>query len=168
MRAPRVGQPGCKWPGWPFKGELAGQNPSAASAHLDLSTFLEAFNGSNRYVLDYLVEEVFQDQPAEVQAFLLKTSILERMSAGLCAAVMDDLPDASAAEEAALPVKQRAAHYQALLEHLDRSNLFILPLDNQHSWFRYHMLFGDLLRNRLEATLPEQVQAPARARQPLV
>lgn len=99
--------------------------------HQDADDFIRAFKGSDRFVLDYLFEEVFQRQPEEVQAFLLKTSILEHLTAGLCQAVTGD-------EDS-----------RKILEVLDQSNLFILPIDHTHTWYRYHRLFLDLLRHRL-------------------
>ena len=105
----------------------------------DLAGFIEAFTGSHRFVLDYLVEEVLDQQTPTIQTFLLKTSILERMTAPLCDAVVEG--DGS----------------QAILSDLDRANLFLVPLDDERRWYRYHRLFADLLRNRLEQTLPGQV-----------
>ena len=104
----------------------------------DPSGFIQAFTGSNRFVLDYLIEEVFKRQSAEVQDFLLKTSILERLCAQLCDAVISD---------------QKSSHTgsQAILEHLDRTNLFIVPLDQSRTWYRYHHLFSELLRARLRS-----------------
>ncbi|MFQ6100683.1 MAG: hypothetical protein ACE5OS_05545 [Anaerolineae bacterium] len=92
---------------------------------------MESFTGSHRYVLDYLIEEVFQRQPAAVQDFLLKTSILDRFTAPLCDAVAerDDSRD--------------------VLLALEQSNLFIVPLDESRQWHRYHRLFADLLRQQL-------------------
>jgi LuxR family maltose regulon positive regulatory protein len=108
--------------------------------------FVADFAGSHRYVLDYLVEEVFQRQPPEVQDFLLKTSILERLTAPLCDAVLGISESAN----------QRISHSpfansQAILEHLDRANLFIVRLDEARQWYRYHRLFRDLLRTQRQA-----------------
>ncbi len=98
--------------------------------------FFEAFSGDDRYITDYLIEEVLQRQPEAVRAFLLKTSILERMSAPLCAALLGN----SGVE----------------LADLERSNLFVVPLDNNRSWYRYHHLFAELLRQRLLANYPAE------------
>jgi LuxR family maltose regulon positive regulatory protein len=89
-----------------------------------------------RYVLDYLVEEVLEQQPAQVQTFLLDSSVLQRMSADLCDAVLtrDDSRD--------------------VLERLERNNLFIIPLDDRRTWYRYHHLFAELLRHHLTAHQP--------------
>jgi LuxR family maltose regulon positive regulatory protein len=97
----------------------------------DRADFLRAFTGSHRYVLDYLLEEVLDRETDAVQAFLLETSILERLSSPLCEAVTGNT-DA-----------------QAMLEGLDRDNLFLMPLDGERRWYRYHRLFADLLRSRL-------------------
>jgi LuxR family maltose regulon positive regulatory protein len=99
----------------------------------DVAGFIQSFTGSHRFVLNYLVEEVLQQQPASVQAFLLRTSILDRMCGPLCDAVLG----------------AQAGDGQAALEHLEHANLFIIPLDNARRWYRYHHLFGDLLRQRL-------------------
>jgi LuxR family maltose regulon positive regulatory protein len=90
--------------------------------------------GTHRYILDYLSEEVLERQPDQVRAFLLQTSILERLSGPLCDAVTRD------------------ADGQAMLEGLERANLFLVPLDEERRWWRFHQLFGDLLRARLQRT----------------
>lgn len=103
----------------------------------DLSGFVADFAGSHRFVLDYLVEEVLNQQDPDVQQFLLLTSILNRMTALLCNALTG------------------RSDSQAILELLDQSNLFTIPLDDERRWYRYHHLFADLLRSRLKATSPE-------------
>ncbi len=105
----------------------------------DVSGFIKAFSGSHRFILDYLVEEVLDQQPRDVQEFLLQTSILERMTAPLCNAVTgaDDSP--------------------TILAQLEQANLFLVPLDDERRWYRYHHLFADLLRNRLEQVQPSRV-----------
>src|SRR5207302_8734252 len=102
----------------------------------DLSAFIAAFTGSHRFVLDYLSEEVLARQDASVQQFLLHTSILERLSGPLCDAVTGQ-------EES-----------QAMLEALERANLFVGALDDERRWYRYHHLFADLLRSRLQQSMP--------------
>ncbi len=104
----------------------------------DISAFIEGFTGSHRYVLDYLGGEVLQQQCDGVRSFLLQTAILDRLSAPLCDAVVagtnpDATPDGS----------------QAMLEYLEDNNLFVVPLDDERHWYRYHSLFADLLRQRL-------------------
>jgi LuxR family maltose regulon positive regulatory protein len=97
----------------------------------DVSGFVSAFSGSNRHVLDFLAEEVLEGQPEGVKEFLLRTSILERMSAPLC----DALTGRSDGQE--------------ILEKLERENLFVVLLDDERRWYRYHHLFADFLRGRL-------------------
>ena len=112
----------------------------------DVSQFVAAFKGSNRYILDYLLEEVLRREPERVQAFLLQTSILDRLCAPLCDAILES--------EAA---NQRIDASQSTLEYLEHANLFIVPLDDRREWYRYHRLFADLLRQRLHQTYPERV-----------
>jgi len=100
----------------------------------DTPHFVEAFGGTHRFILDYLLEEVLERQPPEVQRFLLETSILNRLSGPLCDAVRE------------------ASDGQDMLEHLEAANLFVVPLDDERHWYRYHHLFSDLLRNRLQDT----------------
>ncbi len=118
------------------EGWIAGLQLAAISlqGNEDVASFIRSFTGSNHFVLDYLVEEVLGQQPESVQTFLLHTSILDRMSGPLCDAVMMD-PSVSGRET---------------LEYLERTNLFIVPLDNERRWYRYHHLFSDLLRQRLQ------------------
>lgn len=105
----------------------------------DTAGFIHSFTGSHRFVLDYLLEEVLSKQPETIQNFLLCTSLFDRLCGSLCDAV---LPDASASG-------------QATLEYLERANLFVIPLDHERRWYRYHHLFADLLRNRLARTQPD-------------
>ncbi len=96
---------------------------------------IKTLAGTHRYILDYLVEEVFSDLPPTLQTFLLRVSILERLSPGLCDAVAGE-PDVS-------------LQSKKILEFMDASNLFIVPLDSQRQWYRFHPLFADFLRDRL-------------------
>jgi LuxR family maltose regulon positive regulatory protein len=118
------------------EGWIAGLQMAAISMQglPDASNFIQSFTGSHRFVLDYLLEEVLHCQPVEVQTFLLLTSILERLCGSLCDAVLGS-PSASG---------------QKTLEYLERANLFIVPLDNERRWYRYHHLFADLMCKRLE------------------
>jgi len=125
------------------EGWIAGLQMAAASMrrHDDVAGFIQAFTGTHRYILDYLVEEVLQQQPSGVRQFLLQTSILDRLSSALCDAVIG-------VDE---PVEgQPAIDSQSVLEHLERNNLFVVPLDDGRQWYRYHRLFADLLRQRLQ------------------
>src|SRR5436305_336992 len=126
------------------EGWIAGLQLAAISlqGHEDAAGFITSFTGSHHFVLDYLVEEVLGQQPERVQTFLLRTSILDRFCGPLCDAVVLD-PSISG---------------RATLEDLERANLFIVPLDNERRWYRYHHLFADLLRQRLQqstASSPE-------------
>jgi LuxR family maltose regulon positive regulatory protein len=118
---------------------LALQGKTSMHGHKDVTSFVQSFTGSHRFVLDYLVEEVLERQPESTQAFLLQTSILDRLTAPLCDAV-------TGLDEG-----------QATLERLDRTNLFITPLDDDRQWYRFHHLFADLLRQQLRQTQPEQI-----------
>jgi LuxR family maltose regulon positive regulatory protein len=115
------------------EGWIAGLQLAALSLarQADTHDFIENFTGSNRYVLDYLFEEVFKGQPAKVQSFLLETSILKRLTPALC----DALTGRSDSREQ--------------LERLEKANLFILPLDPSRRWYRYQHLFADLLLHLL-------------------
>lgn len=117
------------------EGWIAGLQLAALSmqGNKDVNGFIRSFNGSHQFVLDYLVEEVLQQQPESVLTFLLHTSLLDRLCGPLCDAILLD----------------PAASGQETLNALERANLFIVPLDNERHWYRYHHLFGDLLRQRM-------------------
>lgn len=101
------------------------------------SHFVAAFAGSHRYIVDYLVEEVLSHQPAAVRDFLLQTSVLERLTAALCDAVTGQ------------------ADGRAMLERLEQRNLFVIPLDDERQWYRYHHLFAEVLWKRLRQHHPD-------------
>jgi LuxR family transcriptional regulator, maltose regulon positive regulatory protein len=105
----------------------------------DPKGFLDAFTGTHRFVLDYLSEEVLERLPDRIRSFLLETSILERLNAPLCDAVTGD------------------SDGQGMLEELERANLFLVPLDEERRWYRFHQLFADLLRARLLQLQPQAV-----------
>ena len=119
---------------------LALQGTLSMQGHQDTTSFIQSFTGSHHFVLDYLMEEVLQQQSESVQTFLLRTSILERMCGSLCDAV---LLDSSASG-------QETVSAQETLEYLEHANLFIVPQDNERHWYRYHHLFAELLRQRLQ------------------
>lgn len=123
------------------EGWIAGLQLAALSlqGRSDVAGFIEAFAGDNRYIVDYLLEEVLQQQPDDVRSFLLQTSILERLCGSLCDAV----------------TSQSNSH-QRLLE-LERGNLFVVPLDDKREWFRYHHLFGDVLYAHARRERPDEV-----------
>ena len=114
------------------EGWIAGLQLVALSLHglSDKNSFIEAFTGSNRFILDYLIEEVFDRQPGDVQSFLLKTAILDRLTGPLC----DAVTERSGSRE--------------LLERLEQANMFIVPLDQSRTWYRYHRLFSELLQHQ--------------------
>ncbi|HEV2824664.1 MAG TPA: helix-turn-helix transcriptional regulator, partial [Actinomycetota bacterium] len=123
------------------EGWAAGLQLAALSlqGHADPAGFVEGFSGGHRYVLDYLTEEVLARQPDHLVRFLLETSVLERLSGPLCDAVTGHTDS------------------QRHLEQAERANLFLVPLDEVRRWWRYHHLFADLLRARLQQQQPERV-----------
>jgi LuxR family maltose regulon positive regulatory protein len=127
------------------EGWIAGLQLAAISmeGNHDTASFIKSFTGSHHFVLDYLIEEVLQHQSESIQTFLLRTSILDRLCGPLCDAVLGS-PSASGKET---------------LEYLQHANLFIVPLDNERRWYRYHHLFGDLLRQRLGQNLAPKEMA---------
>ena len=112
------------------EGWIAGLQLAALSmqGREDIASFIQAFTGSNRFVLDYLAEEVLQRQPESVRTFLLQTAILNRLCASLCNAVTE------------------REDGKEMLDSLERSNLFLIPLDDQRQWYRYHHLFAEVLQ----------------------
>ena len=105
----------------------------------DRTEFITEFSGSNRYVIDYLIDEVMARQPAEVQTFLLRTSILDRFCAPLCEYVVGGSADMD------------------VIDYLDRSNLFLIPLDDHRQWYRYHHLFADFLSQKLRESERDKI-----------
>jgi LuxR family maltose regulon positive regulatory protein len=128
--------------GWAAGLQLAGLS---LRGQADAAGFVAAFSGSHRFVLDYLTDEVLDGQTEQVRAFLLDTSVLERLSGALCDAVTG------------------RAGSQAMLAGIERAGLFLVPLDEVRGWWRYHHLFADLLRARLQAEQPGRVPALHRA-----
>jgi len=123
------------------EGWIAGLQLAALSmqGRQDSSGFIQTFAGDNRYIVDYLVEEVLQRQPEAVRSFLLQTAILDRLHGSLCDAVTGQ------------------AQGSARLEALHRGNFFVVPLDDQRQWYRYHHLFADVIQAQLRAEQPELV-----------
>lgn len=119
--------------GWAAGLYLAGLS---LRGHDDLDREVHAFAGDNRQIADYLVAEVLDAQPEYIRSFLTRTAVLDRMCGGLCDAVTG------------------AGRSQRILEELERSDLFIVPLDTSRSWYRYHTLFADMLRRQLERSEP--------------
>jgi len=118
---------------------LALQGSHSMQGHPGTSRFIQSFTGSHRFVLDYLVEEVLQRQPEHIRSFLLQTSILERLSGPLCDAVTGQKDG------------------RGILEILERGNLFIVPLDDQRQWYRYHHLFSEVLHAHALEEQPSQI-----------
>lgn len=107
----------------------------------DVEQFIAGFGGDHRSVSDYLVEQVLEGQPAPVQGFLLKTAVLGRMCGPLCEAVTDEMDG------------------EAMLARLEAANLFLVPLDDQRRWYRYHHLFAEVLRHQLQRANPDAIPA---------
>ena len=128
------------------EGWIAGLQLAALSMQSikDVHGFVLAFAGSHRYIMDYLVEEVLNIQSAKSRSFLLQTSILDRLCGSLCNAVMK-------ADDA------ERINSQAMLESLEGGNLFVIPLDNERHWYRYHHLFADVLNRQLEQSFPQSI-----------
>lgn len=130
------------------EGWIAGLQMAALSMQNsdDVSAFIEALSGNQHYIFDYLLEEILAKQPPEIHQFLLHTSILENLSAPLCDALLcGDLHS---------PQTRPAS---IILEQLEHANLFIIPLDHEQRWYRYHPLFAELLRGYLQKNHPEMI-----------
>ena len=125
------------------EGWIAGLQLAALSmqGREDIDRFIQAFTGSHRFVLDYLVEEVLQHQSEHIRSFLLQTAILDRFCAPLCNAVTE------------------REDGKEMLDVLERSNLFLIPLDDKRQWYRYHHLFADVLQAHLMEAQPDRVAA---------
>jgi LuxR family maltose regulon positive regulatory protein len=133
--------------GWAAGLQLAGLS---LQKQVNPQAFIADFSGSHRHILDYLTGEVLQGQPQAIRAFLLQTSILDRLSAPLCDAVLGERGDR-------LPFPPVPSNSQTVLDYLEKSNLFLIPLDEERRWYRYHLLFSDLLRNQLNRAQPQLV-----------
>ncbi len=128
------------------EGWIAGLQLAALSmqGRGDLHGFVSAFAGSHRYIMDYLIDEALARQPEGIRTFLLETSILDHLCGPLCDAVVErDGPESNDG--------------QAMLEALERQNLFLVPLDTERRWYRYHALFADMLNQQLAHRFPERV-----------
>jgi LuxR family maltose regulon positive regulatory protein len=122
--------------GWVAGLQLAGLS---MQRQRDIPGFIATFAGSHHYIVNYLAEEVLRKQPEQVQQFLLHTSLLDRLNGSLCQEVTGYTAS------------------QAMLVQLEQANLFVVALDDEHSWYRYHQLFADFLRTRLQQSQPDQV-----------
>ena len=137
LRTPEVQALEGRTEGWIAALQLAALSMAGRE---DVPGFIDGFAGDDRYVVDYLVEEVLQRLPADVQDFLLRTSVLDRMNGALCNALTGQ------------------ATGRSTLEAMERDNLFVVPLDDRRHWYRYHHLFADVLRGRLLDEHPDLVQ----------
>jgi LuxR family maltose regulon positive regulatory protein len=140
-----IGTLGARTEGWITGLQLAALSMQGLDA-AGSARFVSAFAGDDRHIVDYLLDEVLAQRPTGTKDFLLRTSILERMTGPLC--------DAVAQGEGG----------QNTLEALEQANLFVVPLDNRRQWYRYHHLFADLLRNRLRAAVGVRGQRPLHLR----
>jgi len=127
--------------GWVAGLQLAALSLRNTRTREETADFIDAFTGSNRFVIDYLVDEVLGRLPADAHQFLLRTSVLDRLTGPLCDTVTGGSGSA------------------IVLERLERDNLFVVALDAERSWFRYHHLFADVLHARLLAELPDVVSS---------
>jgi LuxR family maltose regulon positive regulatory protein len=121
-----------KTEGWIAGMQLAASAIKSLDDTYSIDLFIESFKGTNRFILDYLLDEALKNQSEETRNFLLFTSLLEHFSASLCNHVLERNDS------------------QQMLDFLERNNLFIVPLDNERTWYRYHTLFADLLQSQLE------------------
>lgn len=130
------------------EGWVAGLQLAALSmqGHSDIPKFVKDFTGSHVFVAEYLIEEILHQQPENIESFLLRTSILDRLHAGLCEAV-------AACDDG-----------KEIIDILHRANIFIIPLDHEGQWFRYHHLFADLLQSRLRQAYTQEQIAEFHAR----
>lgn len=125
------------------EGWIAGLQLAALSmqGRADITGFIQSFSGSHRHVFSYLIDEVLNQRPAGTLDFLLQTALLERFNADLCNAVTERNDS------------------QALLERIEQANLFLIPLDDERKWYRYHHLFAEVLRTHLHQTAPQTIPA---------
>ncbi|WP_068619773.1 LuxR C-terminal-related transcriptional regulator [Paenibacillus tuaregi] len=136
------------------EGWIAGLQLAALSlkGHKDPDAFISSFSGNHRYVLDYLLEEVLQYQAPDIRHFLLYTSILDRFCGSLCSAILTGTDQMSS---------DLVRGSQDILTYLEQANLFLVPLDDERQWYRYHHMFADLLRSQLSRHIAEHGRDPA-------
>ncbi len=144
------------------EGWITGLQMAALSMRnrVDLDGFIAGFSGTNRHILDYLMEEILSSQTPEIQHFLLFTSICERLTATLCDAILTEekVSGSSDIKGDITPGKLSFTQSASVLEILERENIFLIALDDERTWFRYHHLFADLLRARLHQSHPDVIQ----------
>jgi LuxR family maltose regulon positive regulatory protein len=144
------------------EGWIAGLQMAALSiqSQQDKSRIIHSLSGTHRFILDYLIEEVLEHQSPLIQTFMLRTSILDHLSGELCEHVLGDdfIESAETQVDEALKINLNEPGYgQLILESLDKQNLFILPLDDERRWYRYHRLFSELLQNQLASKHPDLI-----------
>ncbi|MCG3208959.1 MAG: HTH-type transcriptional regulator MalT [Anaerolineae bacterium] len=144
------------------EGWIAGLQLAALSmqGRSDAPSFVKAFTGSHRYIIDYLAEEVLAQQPSHIRTFLLHTSILNRLNGPLCDAMLGRTNGLATgpATAGSQAVPGPGAASQEILEYLDQANLFVIPLDSHRRWYRYHHLFADFLSAHLRQTVDPGLQ----------
>jgi LuxR family transcriptional regulator, maltose regulon positive regulatory protein len=145
------------------EGWIAGLQLAALSMQdvSDRAAFVRTLSGSHSYILDYLVEEVLQRQPAHLRRFLLQTAVLDQLSGSLCDAVIGlaetEPSQRAAVEHPGVMTPERDSSSRVMLAQLERANLFLVPLDTERRWYRYHHLFADVLRARLAEEASNQI-----------
>jgi LuxR family maltose regulon positive regulatory protein len=158
LRAEQITALESRTEGWAAGVQLAALSLQGCSPER-AAEFIRAFSGSHHYIVDYLFDEVLSRQPDAVREFLLQTAILERMCAPLCDAVLGnpEIRESVLRDRLThLPVHQTTS--QSILEYLERSNLFLVPLDDERCWYRYHHLFVGVLRGMLQSgSEPDQI-----------
>lgn len=147
------------------EGWIAGLQLAALSLSgcADREQVIASFTGGHRYLVEYLMEEVLHRQPEEVQDFLLSTSILERLCAPLCDQLLREEGQGIGDSKSTTSSSPFRIKSQAVLEYLEKSNLFLVPLDEERIWYRYHHLFRDFLLARLNKSRPERIPVLHRA-----
>ena len=147
-----------------MKSSLSIFDGSETSSQEAAQDFIKTFRGSHRYVIDYLVDEVLTQQPVEIRNFLYQTAILDRFTAPLCDAVADlgDLTEANLYSKSLSHLEPHPLNSSSdILEYLERANLFLIPLDAERKWYRYHQLFTDFLRTELEVERKNELHLKA-------
>jgi LuxR family maltose regulon positive regulatory protein len=141
--------------GWIVGLQLAALSMQGLETGDDIAKFVDRFTGSDRYIHDYLTDEVLRQRPGGTEEFLLQTSILNHLCGPLCDAVRSGPAETPRSSYDSSSLARQGS--QAILESLEAANLFIIPLDNERRWYRYHHLFADLLRQRLQRRQPDVV-----------
>lgn len=118
----------------------------AMHRHPDIEAFITSFTGSNRYIVDYLLQEVIEQLPEDIQTFLFATAMLKRLCAPLCASILSDSEEQKDIfPQDVVEFHERSRHCQGMLAYLERTNVFLVPLDQERQWYRYHLLFAEAL-----------------------